>query len=70
MQSILDTNSRIRRTSGEHADRSRLGAHQEQADGEENYSKEMLQLYFRNSDPNFDLLFDSPGEEAQSAPVT
>lgn len=25
----------------------------------------MLQLYFRNSDPNFDLLFDSQ-EEAQS----
>ena len=38
----------------------------EQADGEvQNYSKEMLQLYFRNSDPNFDLLFDSQ-EEAQS----
>lgn len=38
----------------------------EQADGEvQNYSKEMLQLYFRNSDPSFDLLFDSQ-EEAQS----
>ena len=27
-----------------------------------NYSKEMLQLYFQNEDPSFDLLFDSPGE--------
>ena len=25
-----------------------------------NYSKEMLQLYFQNEDPDFDLLFDSP----------
>ena len=34
--------------------------------GEEvNYSKEMLQLYFQNEDPEFDLLFDSV-EEAQS----
>jgi len=41
----------------------------EQADGEvQNYSKEMLQLYFRNSDPSFDLLFDSQ-EEAQSYSV-
>ena len=30
-----------------------------------NYSKEMLQLYFQNEDPNFDLLFDSP-EEGQT----
>ena len=30
-----------------------------------NYSKEMLQLYFQNEDPNFDLLFDSP-EESQT----
>ena len=31
--------------------------------GEEvNYSKEMLQLYFRNEDPEFDLLFSSPEE--------
>ena len=30
-----------------------------------NYSKEMLQLYFQNEDPNFDLLFDSP-EEVQT----
>ena len=38
----------------------------EQSNGElQNYSKEMLQLYFRNSDPNFDLLFNSQ-EEAQS----
>ena len=28
-----------------------------------NYSKEMLQLYFQNEDPGFDLLFDSPEEE-------
>ena len=35
-------------------------------DGEEvNYSKEMLTLYFKNQDPDFDLLFDSP-EEGQS----
>ncbi|MDD7219901.1 MAG: PBP1A family penicillin-binding protein [Clostridia bacterium] len=35
-------------------------------DGKEvNYSKEMLQLYFRNEDPSFDLLFDSP-EEGQT----
>ena len=34
--------------------------------GEEvNYSKEMLQLYFQNEDPSFDLLFDSP-EEGQT----
>ncbi|MCI5649656.1 MAG: PBP1A family penicillin-binding protein [Fusicatenibacter sp.] len=38
----------------------------EQSDGTtQNYSKEMLQLYFRNQDPSFDLLFDST-EEAQS----
>ena len=30
-----------------------------------NYSKEMLQLYFQNEGPNFDLLFDSP-EEGQT----
>lgn len=30
-----------------------------------NYSKEMLQLYFRDQDPEFDLLFDSP-EEGQT----
>ena len=30
-----------------------------------NYSKEMLQLYFQNEDPNFDLLFDSP-EDGQT----
>lgn len=30
-----------------------------------NYSKEMLQLYFQNENPNFDLLFDSP-EEGQT----
>lgn len=30
-----------------------------------NYSKEMLQLYFQNEDPDFDLLFDSP-EEGQT----
>lgn len=30
-----------------------------------NYSKEMLQLYFQNEDPNFDLLFNSP-EEGQT----
>lgn len=30
-----------------------------------NYSKEMLQLYFQNEDPGFDLLFDSP-EEGQT----
>ena len=36
------------------------------ADGtRQNYSREMLQLHFRNSDPTFDLLFDSE-EEAQS----
>ena len=35
-------------------------------DGNEvNYSKEMLQLYFKNEDPSFDLLFSSP-EEGQS----
>ena len=35
-------------------------------DGKEvNYSKEMLQLYFQNEDPSFDLLFDSP-EEGQT----
>lgn len=35
-------------------------------EGEEvNYSKEMLQLYFQNQDPEFDLLFDSV-EEGQS----
>ena len=34
--------------------------------GEEvNYSKEMLELYFQNEDPEFDLLFDSQ-EEGQS----
>ena len=32
---------------------------------EENYSKEMLKLYFQNEDPEFDLLFDSQ-EEGQS----
>lgn len=32
---------------------------------EQNYSKEMLCLYFQNEDPEFDLLFDSQ-EEAQS----
>ena len=38
----------------------------DQADGtRQNYSREMLQLYFRNTDPSFDLLFDSQ-EEAQS----
>lgn len=31
----------------------------------QNYSKEMMQLFFRNDDPEFDLLFDSQ-EEAQS----
>ncbi len=31
----------------------------------QNYSKEMLQLFFRNEDPEFDLLFDSE-EDAQS----
>ena len=37
-----------------------------QADGTvQNYSKEMMQVYFRNDDPEFDLLFDSQ-EEAQS----
>ena len=37
------------------------------ANGEEqNYSREMLQLFFRNSDPSFDLLFDTQ-EEAQMA---
>ena len=30
-----------------------------------NYSKEMLQLYFQNEDPDFDLLFDSP-EDGQN----
>ena len=30
-----------------------------------NYSKEMLQLYFQNVDPDFDLLFDSP-EDGQT----
>lgn len=30
-----------------------------------NYSKEMLTLYFKNQDPDFDLLFDSP-EEGQA----
>ena len=30
-----------------------------------NYSKEMLQLYFQNENPDFDLLFDSP-EEGQT----
>ena len=30
-----------------------------------NYSKEMLQLYFQNEDPSFDLLFDSP-EDGQT----
>ena len=35
-------------------------------DGEQqNYSREMLQLYFRNTDPSFDLVFNSQ-EEAQS----
>lgn len=29
---------------------------------ETNYSKEMLALYFRNSDPEFDLLFESPSK--------
>lgn len=33
---------------------------------EENYSREMLQQYFRNSDSSFDLLFDTQ-EEAQLA---
>lgn len=38
----------------------------EDAEGNEvNYSKEMLTLYFRNEDPEFDLLFDSP-EEGQT----
>lgn len=32
---------------------------------EQNYSKEMLRLYFQNEDPGFDLLFDSK-EEGQS----
>ena len=31
-----------------------------------NYSKEMLQLYFQNEDPGFDLLFDSPEEGKHS----
>ena len=36
------------------------------ADGnQKNYSKEMLQLYFRDQDPEFDLLFDSPEEGQQ-----
>ena len=30
-----------------------------------NYSKEMLQLYFRDQDPEFDLLFSSPEEGQQ-----
>lgn len=30
-----------------------------------NYSKEMLQLYFQNADPGFNLLFDSPTEGQQ-----
>ena len=30
-----------------------------------NYSKEMMQLYFQNTDPSFDLLFDSP-EQGQT----
>ena len=35
----------------------------EQADGtRQNYSREMLQLYFRDLDPSFDLLFDSEEE--------
>ena len=35
-------------------------------DGQQtNYSKEMLQLYFRDQDPEFDLLFDSPEEGQQ-----
>ena len=35
-------------------------------DGNEvNYSKEMMNLYFKNEDPSFDLLFDSP-EEGQT----
>lgn len=29
-----------------------------------NYSREMLQLYFRNTDPSFDLLFDTEAEAA------
>ena len=38
----------------------------ENPEGEEvNYSKEMLTLYFKNQDPDFDLLFDSP-EEGQT----
>ena len=32
---------------------------------QKNYSKEMLQLYFQNSDPSFDLLFDT-AEEGQT----
>lgn len=32
------------------------------AGNETNYSKEMLRLYFRNEDPTFDLLFDSPSQ--------
>lgn len=36
------------------------------AEGQEvNYSKEMMTLYFRNEDPDFDLLFNSP-EEGQA----
>ena len=36
------------------------------ADGnQKNYSKEMLQLYFRDQNPEFDLLFDSPEEGQQ-----
>ncbi len=35
----------------------------EDPDGNQtNYSKEMLQIYFQNTDPSFDLLFDSPEE--------
>lgn len=34
----------------------------DEAGNESNYSKEMLQLYFRNQDPSFDLLFDSPSQ--------
>ena len=38
----------------------------ETPEGEQaNYSKEMMQLYFQNSDPGFDLLFDST-QEGQS----
>ena len=35
----------------------------ENADGDQiNYSKEMMQIYFQNEDPSFDLLFDSTEE--------